>query len=77
MHVAGPAYVRLGLGYGINYLSWETTDGLYCRNSAYSVSGLDVSGGLQLMMGRVVVTAEAAVTGFSILEGRLVVGISF
>ena len=67
---------RLGVGYGMRNLNWETTDGSYYRNAGYSVSGLDMSAGLQLHIGKVVVSLEGVTTNFKTIEGKIGLGMA-
>ena len=70
-------YARVGVGYGVRNLCWQTEEGQYYRNAPYSVSGVDVSAGLQAHFGMFVVSAEAVTTNFKTLEGKLGLGVAF
>lgn len=77
MSLTDMLYVRVGVGYGVRNLCWQTEDGQYYRNMAYSVSGVDVSAGLQAHFGMFVVSVEAVTTNFKTLEGKLGFGVAF
>ena len=68
---------RLGVGYGIRNLNWQTVDGNYYRNTAYSVKGLDVSAGLQMHFNGFVVSIEGVSTNFKTIEGKIGLGMEF
>ena len=68
---------RLGVGYGMRNLNWQTIDGQYYRNSAYSINGLDVSAGIQMHFGSFVVFLEGVSTNFKTMEGRIGLGMGF
>lgn len=77
MHVDGPLYVRLGLGYGCRFLCWETNDNKWVKNSDYSFEGIDVSGGVQAHFGKVVASLEAVTTNFQTFECKFGIGYIF
>ncbi len=77
MRLSGPWIARVGLGYGIRSLCWETEDGVWVRNDGYSVSGLEVSAGLQWHWKGFVFSAEAVTTRFQNVEARIGVGVCF
>ena len=77
MHVAGPLYVRVGAGYGNRTLRWKTESGKWMRNTAASISGVDVSAGLQFHFSGFVVSAEAVTTNFQTVEGKIGLGYAF
>lgn len=56
--------LRVGGGYGMRNLYWETSDGTRYRNLGYSVNGFDGSLGLQFCFSRVVISADYVVTKF-------------
>lgn len=68
---------RVGVGYGMQNLCWETKDGAYYRNKGYSASGVDVSAGLQVHYSGFVISLEAVTTQFKTLEGKLGLGLMF
>lgn len=74
MRVTGNLCARVGVGYGNRTLLWETVDGTWMRNTAYSVSGIDLSAGLQFNLGKLVLSAEAVTTQFQTIEGKVGVG---
>lgn len=77
MRVAGPLVARVGVGYGNRALRWQTTDGQWYRNTAYSWQGLDLSAGVQLHWHGFVVSAEAVTTRFQYVETKIGLGYAF
>jgi hypothetical protein len=77
MRLVEPMYAKLGVGYGIWNVSWETTEGKYYLNKDYSLQGIDVSAGLQFHMGYFVISAEAVSTNFKTMEGKIGFGVAF
>ena len=77
MHLTGPLYARIGVGYGNRTLRWQTESGKWMRNTAFSTAGLDVSAGLQLHFEGFVVSAEAVTTNFQTLEAKIGLGYAF
>lgn len=77
VQVAKPLYLRIGVGYGMRSLCWKADDGFYYRNLAYSIQGVDFSGGMQAHFGSFMVSAEAVTTNFKTLEGKLGLGFVF
>lgn len=69
--------IRLGAGYGIRNLNWQTIDGQYYRNAAYSEKGIDVSAGLQMHFNGFVVSLEGVSTNFKTIEGKVGLGMAF
>lgn len=70
-------YARVGVGYGVRNLCWQDVNGQYYRNMGYSVSGLDLSAGLQMHFGKVVLSLEGVTTNFKTLEGKVGLGMVF
>lgn len=77
MRIAKPVYARVGVGFGIWNVSWETVEKKCYLNKAYSIQGVDVSGGLQFHLGAFVLSAEAVTTNFKTIEGKLGLGMAF
>lgn len=77
MRIHGPWLARVGMGYGIRTLCWEVDDGSWLRNEAFSVSGLDLSAGIQLHWKGMAFSAEVVTTQFKNVEAKLGVGGTF
>lgn len=77
MRIHGPWIARVGLGYGNHTLRWQTTDGEWYRNTAYSVQGLDLSAGVQLHLKGFAVSLETVTTQFRNVELKLGLGYAF
>lgn len=77
MRLVEPMYAKVGVGFGIWNVSWETTEGKYYLNQDYSLRGVDVSVGLQFQMGLFVISAEAVSTNFKTIEGKVGIGAAF
>lgn len=77
MRLADPLCLRVGLGYGVRNLCWQDVDGQWYRIKDSSVSGIDVSGGLQLHLNGFVVSLEVVTTSFKTVEGKLGLGYAF
>ena len=77
MRVAGPLCIRVGAGYGNRTLLWKTLDGALYRNTDNSVSGIDLSAGIQLNLKGFVLSVEAVTTQFRTMEGKIGVGYAF
>ena len=70
-------YARVGVGYGMRNLSWKDVNGQYYRNMGYSVSGVDLSVGLQMHIGNFAMSLEGVTTNFKTIEGKIGVGVAF
>lgn len=77
MRIKGPWIARVGIGYGNRTLCWQTVDGEWYRNTAYSVQGIDLSAGVQLNWRRLALSFEAVTTQFQQTELKLGVGVAF
>ncbi len=77
MRIKGPWIVRIGLGYGNRTVRWQTTDGQWLRNTAYSIQGLDISAGMQLHLRNFVMSLEAVTTQFQNVEAKIGLGYAF
>jgi hypothetical protein len=75
--IKGRWIVRVGLGYGNRTVRWQTTDGQWLRNTAYSFQGLDLSAGLQLHLHGFVISLEAVTTQFQNVEAKIGLGYAF
>ena len=74
VRVSGPLCFRVGVGYGVRNLNWQSTEGEWFKNKEYSVSGLDYSAGVQLNFNSFVLSLEAVSTNFQTIEGKLGLG---
>lgn len=72
-----PVALRLGVGYGINELYYQGPDNTWFMDKKYSARGLDVSFGLQCIIGKIVVSGDAVATNFDMFEGKFGIGIIF
>ena len=77
MRLQGPWIARVGLGYGNRTVCWQTTDGQWLRNTAYSLQGIDLSAGIQLHLKGFVMTLEAVTTQFQNVEAKIGLGYAF
>lgn len=73
--IAKPVAVRLGAGYGVRTLAYETTDGKLVKNTDQSASGLEVQAGLQFNLGQIVLSVDCVTTSFEYYEARIGVGL--
>lgn len=73
-------YLKAGVGYGVRSLSWQKSDGDWVNVAPYSHKGIEVSLGMQMMLGGFVLSAEAVVppTEFDkYCEARIGIGFAF
>ena len=77
IRLSGSVYARVGIGYGVSNLCWQTVDQKWYRNTEYSTQGLDLSAGFQAHLGGFVLSLEAVSTNFKTLEGKLGFGFAF
>ena len=63
--------LRAGLGYGRRTLWWQTTDGQWYRNTAFSLQGIDLSAGVQCHFHDFVISLEAVTTQFQNVEAKI------
>lgn len=77
MRIHGPWIARVGVGYGNRTLRWQTTDGQWLRNTAYSWQGLDLSAGVQVHLRGFVLSMEAVTTQFKTVEAKIGLGYAF
>ena len=77
MKVAGPLYLRAGVGYGTRTVSRSADNGQWVRMSSDSWTGVDVSLGAQLHLKGFVLSLEAVTTSFKTVEGKIGVGACF
>ena len=75
--VARPVALRAGVGYGIDEMCYEATDGQWFKDKVNCQKGLDTSLGVQCNFGSIVVSADAVATDFNRLEAKIGVGYSF
>ena len=72
--VSEPIALRAGAGYGVRNTIYETTDGQLIKNADISATGVDVSLGAMLKLGRFVVSLDAVTTNFKVFEAKLGIG---
>lgn len=77
MRIHGPWIARVGLGYGNHTVCWQTTDGQWLRNTAYTVQSLDLSAGVQLHLRGFAMSMEAVTTQFKYVEAKIGLGYAF
>lgn len=70
-------FLRLGVGYGNRTLRWESTNGKWYRNTAFSQQGIDLSVGAQLHWHGIAASLEAVTTQFQNVEFKLGIGYAF
>ena len=75
--VAQPVALRAGVGYGIDEMCYEATDGQWFKDKVNCQKGLDTSLGVQCSFGSIVISADAVATDFKRLETKIGVGYSF
>ncbi len=74
MKVAKPVAIKIGVGYGVRNLVYETVDGKWVRNKAESIQGLDVNLGTQLNFGRFVISLDCVTASFKEFEAKIGLG---
>lgn len=77
MRLADPLCLRLGVGYGVRNLCWQDMEKKWYKIDSYSVSGIDLSVGLQIHLRGFVLSLEAVTTQFQTIEGKLGLGYAF
>ena len=82
--VAGAMYrpiniiaIKIGAGYGMRTLAWETADGSYVKNEAYSMSGLDLNAGVQFFLNKLSLSIDYVTTNAKYSEVKIGVGLTF
>ena len=70
-----PMAVRIGAGYGLRTLAYETSEGELVKNADQSASGLEVLAGVQLRIGEIVLSLDCVTTAFKYYEARLGIGL--
>lgn len=73
--VLKPMAVRLGAGYGLRTLAYETTDGELVKSADQSASGLEVLAGVQFKIGEIVLSLDCVTTSFKYYEARFGIGL--
>lgn len=74
MKVAKPVVIKIGVGYGVRNLVYETVDGKWVRNKAESIQGLDVNLGTQLNFGGFVISLDCVTASFKEFEAKIGLG---
>lgn len=77
IRVSRPVCIRAGLGYGFRNLCWQDNDKQWYKISDYSVSGIDLSAGIQVHLNGFVISFEGVTTQFQTIEGKLGLGYAF
>lgn len=77
MRVASPLCIKVGIGYGNRTLRWETVEGKWYRNTAFSQQGIDLSAGAQLHWRGFAASLEAVTTQFQNIELKIGIGYVF
>lgn len=77
MRLSDMFYAKVGVGYGMRNLCWKDVNGQYYQNIGYSVTGVDVSAGLQMHVGKLALSLECVTTNFKTIEGKLGLGMTF
>lgn len=77
IRLAGPLCAKVGAGYGVRNLCWETVDGNWCLNKEHSQQGVDACAGLQANFRGFAISVEAVTTSFETIEGKVGIGFAF
>lgn len=72
-----PLAVRIGAGYGIRNVVYELNDNKKAKNTDLSAAGLDVTAGVQMKLGKWMVSIDAVSTNFKYFDAKLGLGIIF
>ena len=75
--ISEPVALRVGVGYGVRSLIYETTDKKLVTNTDVSAKGLDLSVGAQFNIGKLALSLDVVTTSFKIYEAKLGVGLNF
>lgn len=75
MNIAGPVYVKFGIGYGMRTKLYETNNGYWVKNSVTSAHGLDVDLGLQCNLRGFVISVDGVTTNFKVHEVKIGIGL--
>lgn len=75
MNVAGPVYVKFGVGYGMRAKLYETNNGYWVKNSVTSAHGIDVDLGLQCNLRGLVISVDGVTTNFKVHEVKIGIGL--
>lgn len=70
-----PLAIRIGAGYGIRNIAYETIDNKWVKNIDVSADGLDASIGVQYKIKKLVVSLDCVTTNFKCFEAKLGLGI--
>ena len=70
-------YVYAGAGWGYRTLGWETTDGIWIKNTDHSYTGVEAELGLVLRFGGFAISAGAQTNQFKYVEANVGIGIMF
>ena len=70
-------YVYAGAGWGYRTLGWETTDGIWIKNTDHSYTGVEAELGLILRFGGFAISAGAQTNQFKYVEANVGIGIMF
>ena len=69
-----PLVLKIGAGFGMKQLLYETTDGRFVKNTDASINGVEVSLGLQCKLGRAIISLDGNTTNGQYYEARLGLG---
>ena len=72
-----PLALKVGAGYGIRNLMYETTSKKLVKNTDVSASGIDLSAGALYRIGRLAVSLDVVTASFKIFEASLGIGYTF
>lgn len=67
-------YSRIGVGYGLRNLNYETVDGKWIRSTDYSKRGVEMSAGLLFNFRGFVLSGDVVTTSLETLEFKLGIG---
>lgn len=77
LKLAEPLCLKLGAGYGISELYYQTADDKWVKNEALSVNGIELSAGMLFNIKGFALSLDVLSTNFKTLEGKIGIGWSF
>ena len=78
IRVAEPISLKVGAGYGMrNLAAWQDSNEQWVKILGYSYSGLDLSAGMMMTLGKMNVSLDAVTTSFKTMEVKVGIGVNF
>ncbi|MCQ2315364.1 MAG: formylglycine-generating enzyme family protein [Bacteroidales bacterium] len=68
---------KVGLGFGLRNLNYETVSGGWIRSKKYSTKGIDMSAGVQFDINGIILSGDFVTTNFKTFEFKLGVGLFY